>query len=505
MEFCVLAEAFERLEKTSSRLEMTDILANLLSKVTASEADKIAYLLQGMVAPPFAGIEIGIGEKFVEQAIATSAGYGIKEVEKLYRELGDLGSAAEKLIEKKKQSSLASKRLSVADVFNLFSKIALAKGPGSQDVKIKSLAELLNSATPLEARYFCRIPLGRLRLGVGDPTVLDALSVIKKGDKSLREPLERAYNMCSDLGLVTRTFIEKGEKALERFELVPGNPVRPALAERLPSAQEIIEKIGTCAVESKYDGFRLSLHKWDGNVRIFSRRLEDMTGMFPEVVKAVKELKVRSIIFEGEALAVNEVTGEYRPFQETMQRKRKHGIKEKAAEFPLHLFAFDLLYLDGKDMMTKPYQERRSRLEKVFSKGKLITPSEMKIIGDAAKLEAFFDDAVSRGLEGVIAKDLKAPYVAGARKFAWIKLKRSYRSELADTIDVVIAGYYKGRGSRAEFGFGGLLTCVYDEEADEFKTLARIGSGFSEAQMAEFRKRLDAIKVARRPARVDAI
>ncbi|MBI1973176.1 ATP-dependent DNA ligase [Candidatus Micrarchaeota archaeon] len=505
MEFRKLAEAFEHLEGTSSRLQMTDMLAELFKDARPDEADRIAYLLQGMVAPPFAGIEIGIGEKFVEQAVALATGYPVREVEKLYRDLGDLGSVAERLIEKKKQASLVKKTLSITDVFNSFRKIALAGGAGSQNIKIRTLAELLNNSSPLEARYFCRIPLGRLRLGVGDPTVLDALSVMKKGDKTLRPELERAYNLCSDLGLVARTFMEKGEKGLEKFELVPGNPVRPALAERLSSAREIIDKIGKCAVESKYDGFRLGIHKWDGKIRLFSRRLEDMTSMFPDIVDAVKALKAKEIIFEGEALAFNETTGEYRPFQETIQRKRKHGIAEKVVEFPLHVFAFDVLYLNGRDLTGKPYEERREMLEKLFSGAGVITPSEMQVISRPEKLEAFFDDAVSRGLEGVIAKDLRAPYVAGARKFAWIKLKRSYRGELADTIDVVVVGYYKGRGSRAQFGFGGLLTCVYDGETDEFKTIARIGSGFSEQQMGEFRKTLDAIKVPRRPARVDSL
>lgn len=505
MQFSQVAEAFKKIEETSGRLEMTDILAELLKKSSPDEAKQLAYFSQGLIAPTFEGTEVGMGEKFVEQAIALASGHGKTTVEKEYQKTGDLGLVAEKMLENKKQTSLYSEELSLNKVFSSLVKIGKTSGQGSQEQKIKMLAELLNNASPVEARYIARMPVNKLRLGIGDPTVLDALSVARKGDKSLRPELERAYNLCSDLGRVAFEFVGGGEEAMRKFTIQPMNPIRPALAERLASAEEIIEKIGRCRVEAKYDGFRCQVHKNGEKVEIFSRRLERMTAMFPELVEAVKKINAKEAVFEGEALAYNEESGEYQPFQTTIQRKRKHGVKEMAEEFPLRLFAFELLYADGRDYTREPYAERRRQLERIIAGGTEILMSESIETENASELEKFFEDCVSRGLEGIIAKDLKQPYVAGARKFAWIKLKRSYKGELADTIDVVVIGYYRGKGARSEFKFGGLLTAVYEEQKDVFRTIAKIGTGFSEEQMKQFQELLSKETVKKKPARVEAI
>jgi DNA ligase-1 len=372
-------------------------------------------------------------------------------------------------------------------------------------MKIKLLTQLLNNSTPLEAKFLARIPLGMLRLGIGDPTILDAFSVKMGGDKKLREPLERAYNLCSDLGLVAEVLWKGGMKGIEKFKIKAGNPIRSALAERLPSAEEIIEKLGKCAVEAKYDGFRIQVHRSGKNVQLFSRRQENTTHMFPEIVKAVSQLPQKELIMEGEALSYNEETAEYYPFQMTIQRKRKHDVGEMAKEYPLKLFIFDVLYADGKDYTEEPFEKRRKLVEKIVKPGKVLMHSEMIVTDKADRLDEFFHDCVSRGLEGIIAKDLHAPYVAGARKFAWIKLKRSYKGELSDTIDVTIVGYYRGTGIRAKFGFGGFLGAVYDEKEDMFKTITKCGSGFSEEQMVKLRELLEKIKVKSKPARVDSL
>ncbi|MCX6777647.1 MAG: ATP-dependent DNA ligase, partial [Candidatus Micrarchaeota archaeon] len=324
------------------------------------------------------------------------------------------------------------------------------------------------------------------------------------GDKSMREELERAYNLCSDLGLVAKTlFTNPGEIA--NFKVKLFSPIRPALAERLPTAEEIIKKIGKCSVEAKYDGFRCQVHKKGGQIELFSRKLERTTRMFPEIVEAAKQLKATDLILEGEALAYSESTGQYYSFQFTIQRKRKHGIDAMAEQFPLRLFAFDLLYADGEDYTRKPYSERRKALAGIVGKkGGVIQLSDAIITDKAKELENYFNDSVSKGLEGIIAKDLNSPYVAGARKFAWIKLKRSYQGELADTVDVVIVGYYLGKGKRAEFEFGGLLCAVYDSDEDRFKTIARIGSGFSEEQMKNLQELLSKTKTGVRPPRLDS-
>lgn len=504
MQFSVLADAYEKLEETRGRLEMMGILSELFKKAKADEIDKIIYLTQGVLAPPFEGIEVGMGEKFVGQAISLATGYPVRKVEEVYKKTGDLGKTAEELISSKKQMSLFSHPLTVQKVYDNFMKMARMSGAGSQEMKIKSLAELLNNATAKEAKYITRFPVGKLRLGVGDPTILDALSAYKAGDKSLREELERAYNLCSDLGLVGKTLFSDGIEGIRKFKIKVFNPIRPALAERLPSAEEIIDKIGRCAVERKYDGLRMQVHKQGERVEIFSRRLERMTNMFPEIVDGVrKQVRAKETILEGEALAYNETSGEYYPFQLTMQRKRKYGVEEMAEEYPLKLFAFDVLYVDGDDFTKHPYIERRKKLEKLVAPGDVIKLSEMKIVEEAKELERFFEDSVEKGMEGIVAKDLNAEYVAGARKFAWIKLKRSYKGELADTVDLVIIGYFLGKGMRAKFKFGGLLCAVYDEREDVFKSVAKIGSGFSEEQMKQFEEMLGKIRVDHKPARVD--
>jgi len=505
MDFSILAEAFEKLEVMDSRLAMTDILADLFKQVKNDEIKRVIYLLQGRVAPSFVPTEIGMGEKFVEQAIALSSGYKMQEVEKKFRDMGDLGLVAEALLSKKTQRSLFSKKLEVAEVYSVFYKIATVAGAGSQDMKIKLLAQLLNNSGPKEAKFLARIPLGMLRLGIGDPTILDAFSVKMGGDKKLREPLERAYNLCSDLGEVAEVLWKCGMKGIMKFKIRPGSPIRPALAERLPSAEEIIEKLGKCAIEAKYDGFRIQASKSGKNVQLFSRRQENTTHMFPEIVRAISELPQKEMIIEGEALSYNEHSGEYYPFQTTIQRKRKHDVGEMAKEFPLNLFVFDVLYAGGKDYTEEPFEKRRKILEKMIKPGKVLKHSEMIISDKAEELDEFFHDCISRGLEGIIAKDLHAPYVAGARKFAWIKLKRSYKGELSDTIDVVIVGYYKGAGIRAKFGFGGFLGAVYDEKEDMFKTITKCGSGFTEEQMVKLRDILDKIKLKNKPARVDSL
>ncbi len=494
MYFIELAKTYEEIESKSGRLEITGVLSELFKKADVSNIDKILYLTQGRIAPPHKDIEVGLGEKFVEQAIAVASGYSAKRTEEEYKSSGDIGKAAEKLLSEKKQTSLHSDELTVEKVFDSFMKIAKSGGKGSQDLKKKILIELLNSAQPLEARYIVRFPLGRLRLGIGDPTMLDALSFYKKGDKSIREELERAYNISNDIGLVAKKLFEN-EENIRNFKMTVFRPVRPALAERLSSAEEIIKKIGRCSVEAKYDGFRCQIHKKGDKVEIFSRKLEPMTEMFPEIAKAAKKyIKIDGAIFEGEAIAFNEKTGEYRSFQLTIQRKRKYGISEMAQLFPLKLFAFDALF-NGEDLSQKPYSKRREILREMIKENDTIKISDSILTGEPSEVDAYFESSIEKGLEGIIAKDLNAPYVAGARKFAWIKLKRSYKSELADTLDLVILGYYLGKGKRARFAFGGLLCGVYDDEEGVYKTVAKIGSGFSEEQMVELESILKKIAV----------
>lgn len=500
MLFGEVASAFDEIEKRSGRLQMTDLLAGVFGKATPEEAERIAYIAQGELRPPYEGIDLGIGEKFVLEAIREASGYPKAEVEREFENEGDLGLVAEKLLGKKRQQSLFRTSLSVLSVYNSMFRISRAGGRGSQDLKIKRLVELYNNASPLEARYITRFVLGQLRLGVGDPTILDALSVSHAGDKSLREAIERAYNLCSDIGRIARVFTESPDKMRE-FEMEVFKPIMPALAERLPSPAEIIERLGKCAVEYKYDGFRIAVHKKENRVEIYSRRLEKMTHMFPDVVGAVQKLKPDEVIFEGEALAFNEEEKRFYSFQETMHRRRKYGLDEASRKYPLYVFAFDLHYLEGRDYTTSPYIERRKKLESFLPCGS-IKLSKMRIVSTPQEIDSLFQAALRMRLEGIMAKDLDAPYTAGKRKFAWIKLKKSYGKEM-DTIDAVIVGYYRGKGSRARFGFGGVLVAVYNDETSRFETIAKVGSGFTEEEMEKFQKMLEEDRMKRPPSNLD--
>ncbi len=878
MLFSELASYFDRIENISSRLEMSQILAEMLSKAAEKEIASVIYLSQGVLGPRHTALEAGIGEGLLEQGIAKATGYPKDEVAKLYKQMGDLGLVAEKLVEGRKQGSLFSEKLTVEKVFNNFARIAQTEGRGSQDLKLGLFAELLNSASKVEARYIARFPLGNLRLGVGDPTLIDSLALNyldeftqnskirreierglreKKEDKRaeefalrarqrLRAVIEAKYNIFSDLGEIAKKLKAGGLRGLDEIEIVPGAPIRPTLAERLPSAWEVVKKLGRCAVEAKYDGFRCitglttiyvndkglvpvkdvkvgdmvlthrgkfrkviaknvrkiekremlfrlqtylgnefkitekhrilvkakglrwvpiekvsksdwvafpkpaftkksilrtklelrtqagyektikvnndffrflgywigdgftnefhnteriglifnqktekelcdeyekiikklfriekisrnihngaiylywrdetfkkwltkhfrrewkgkmlpqwfygvskgqfesflkgwlesdgysddqnrqtittkekdlamfaqllalkfgkiigvkkirvkvgkftgtyyklvlpkserhavvsgnhvlvkilrlekikrpdprttlynlqvegdesycstmislhncQIHKHGDNVIIFSRQSENITEMFPDIVQAVRsQIRAGRVIFEGEALAYSEGTGQYFPFQVTIQRKRKYDVAEKAEEFPLRLFAFDIMYLDGKNMMGKPFSERRAILKKIIGRGDAIVPTKSIETDDPKKIEEFFLANIESGLEGIIAKDLGAPYIAGARKFAWIKLKRSYKGELSDSVDVTIIGYFKGRGKRTQFGLGGLLSAVYDEDSDSFKSIAKIGTGMSEEMLSELESKLSKIAQKQKPARVE--
>lgn len=538
MDFKELAEYFDEIESTSSRLDMTKVLAELLEKADENNIKRIVFLCQGRLGANYEKVESGLGEKMVIDAIAKATGFTKKEIEKQFREKGDLGLVAEEFAEQKKQSALFSTELTVKKVFENLLKISKVDGTGSKELKLKLMAELFNSASGKEAKFIARIPLENLRLGIGDPTIMDSLAsnLLDEGKKNkdwskeitkemkekkikeknwieeferrmklkLRERIEEKYNVYSDLGAIAEILKKKGLKGLKEIQIQPGIPIRPTLAERLNSSEEIIKKLGKCIVETKLDGFRLQCHKKGKEIWIYSRQSENMTSMFPDLAKALREeIKAEKVILEGEAIAFNELTGEFLPFQMTIQRKRKYGIGDKAKEFPLKLFVFDLMFLEGKNLMHKPFLERRNKLKEIVE-GKTIALTTAITTEKAEKLDEFFDESVSKGLEGIIAKDLKAKYIAGARKFAWIKLKRSYKGELSDSIDGVIIGYYTGKGKRTEFGLGALLSGIYSKKEDSFKSVAKIGTGLTEKNLTEMEKLLKKISSKKKPARVES-
>lgn len=506
MKFSVLSKYFEKLEGTSKRLELIDILSDLFKKADDSEIVKICYLIQGRVAPFFEPTEIGMAENMVAVAIARAFNKEKEAVIKIYKKLGNMGKTAEELSRSHK-SKILNHKLTVSEVFEELMKIAKFTGEGTVEKKISTLTNLLKKLDPVSAKHVVNIPLDTLRLGVGDPTILDALSLAKHGDKTLRPILEDAYNKTSDLGFIAETFFKKGIAGIKSIKLIVGKPVRPALAERLPSADEAIKRLGKeFAAEPKFDGFRVAIHKNKHEVILFSRNLENTTHAFPDLVKGVREeVKANSAILEGEAIAYNPETQEFLPFQETTKRRRKYKVEEMVKKLPLVLFAFDLLYLNGKDITQKPYKERRKLLESILSKDNaIIKLSEERILHKATEITDFFNEVISEGLEGLMLKKLESPYVAGGRGFHWIKFKRSQAGELTDTVDCVLLGVYSGKGKRTKFGVGGLLVGVYDDKKDEFASISRIGTGLTDEEFKKVDELSKHLKLEHKPARVNS-
>ncbi len=502
MTFQNLADYFEKLEQTSSRLALIEILSDLFKEVSAAEIAKVSYLIQGRVAPFYEATEIGMAEKNVAASIARAYGTDREKVLKDYGRVGDLGKVAEKLAAGKK-----SQGLSVTEVFDEILKIANFSGDGTVEKKVSTLVNLLEKVSAIEAKHLVRIPLGTSRLGIGDPTVLDGFATAKLGDKTNRKLLEGAYNRISDLGLIGEALWKKGLKGVEALEVTVGRPIRSELAERLPTPEKILEKFGGQAhIQQKFDGFRVQIHKKGKLIRLFSRNLEETTPMFPDLIEGVlNQVKADSVILDSEALAYSPESEEFLPFQETTKRRRKHGIEETAKLLPLKSMVFDIMYLEGKSLMDLPLTERIKRLAKVIHGDEVLIAQPGEITDKASRIQEIFDDALTKGLEGVLAKKTDSLYEAGARNFNWVKLKRHSSGELKDTIDVVILGYIFGRGKRASFGAGALLVGVYDKEKDEFVTVSKIGTGLTDEEWREIHKRADKIKVDHKPARVNAV
>lgn len=509
MRYLIVAEAYRDLEGVSSRLALTERLAALLADTPAGLLPTVCYLCQGLIAPEFAGVDLGLAEKMAIRAVAVVVGADAAQVATVVRETGDLGQAAERLLAA--QAAGAGDRtadLDVAEVVRTLREIAVAEGAGSQGRKLDLLAGMLTRATPLEARYLLRLVTRNLRLGIGTPTILDALAQVHAGGKAARPVLERGYNICCDLGKVAATLVSGGLAAVEQLRVQPGNPVRVMLAQRLSDAGEILARLGgQCAAEYKYDGVRVQAHRTaDGRIELFTRRLEEISDQFPDVVKLLTAgLGPAEAIVEGEIVAYDAAAGELRPFGEVMLRRRKHGIDQAMRDVPVGLFCFEMLYADGEDLTMLPYPRRRAALEAALTLSPRLRLTTAAEVSDPAALDAMFAQAVTDGCEGLVCKSTgpDSAYQAGARGWQWIKLKRDYRTELSDTADLVVVGAFAGRGRRAGV-YGAVLLAAYDADADMFRAVTKCGAGFSDTALAELPTRLAPLLSAQQPARVDA-
>lgn len=497
MQFGEFATYLEKLEGTSSRLTMTEILAELFSRVHGDEARLIAYLSQGKLGPAYKSLDFGIADKMVIRGLAAGFGMEIEDVTAEFKKAGDLGLATESL--KRTHGKDVQGHPSISKVYELLSEIAGSVGTGSQEKKQMLVAEMVAALDPLAARYAIRILLGKLRSGFSDMTVLDALSWMKTGNKSLRKELESIYNVRTDLGEVAKLVKEHEDVKKIEVDPVVGVPVLMARAERAASATEIWERCGECAAEYKLDGLRIQAHIKDGEVNLFSRGLENVTSMYPDVVEGLAAQIKKDSIVEGEMIAVGK-DGKFLPFQETVQRKRKYDIAEMSSKIPLKIFLFEVLSISGKNVMGETNETRRELLEKLVQTGDTVKLMPRALMDGPEAIEVFFKKSLSEGTEGIVVKKLTGPYQAGSRNFNWIKYKKSYdKSALADTIDAVVMGYDAGQGKRATFGIGDFLIGVRDEKTDTYKTIAKIGTGLTDEEWRRMKAEIDAIAVDTKP------
>jgi DNA ligase-1 len=508
LNYAVIADAYEKIEATTKRLEMTALLVDLLKNTPKDVIAKVVYLTQGKIYPDFVGLEIGVAEKLAIKALARASGSREREIEEDLKKTGDIGETAQSFISKKKQVTFFQKTLTAQRVYETLDKMAKTTGSGAVDTKMSLLAGLLADASPKEAKFLMRTVTGNLRLGIADMTVLDALAIAYGGGKEAREPVERAYNISSDLGRVANIIAEQGLDSIKKFQVVVFEPIRPMLAERLSSPEEILDKLGgKCVAEYKYDGERVQAHKKGNEVTLYSRRLEEISSQYPDAVELIKEnVKAKDAILEGECVAVDLETGELRPFQELMHRRRKYEIEQAMQQYPVSLFMFEALYVDGKDLTLDAYPVRRKALENALKASNRVTAAKHIVTGKVKELEAFFEEAIADGCEGLICKAIgkDSVYQAGARGWLWIKYKRDYKSEMTDTVDLVVVGAFHGRGKRAGT-YGALLLAAYNAETDTFETVTKCGTGFTDKDLANFPELLEPHEIPRKHSRVQSM
>ena len=599
------------MEETKSRLLLTEHLVMLLRETESAIIDKVIYLIQGKLGPSYEGVELGLAEKMAIRSLVQSSGKSVTYILSIYREKGDLGDTAEEAMITKNQNTLFSQEMTVERVFDTLYKIAKTTGSGSQETKIRLVSSLLNETSPREARYIMKFLMGTLRLGIADFTVLDSLAVAFTGDKSNRSLLENAYNVSGDLGMVARELASNGIESVRSIKITLFKPIRPMLAERASSIEEGLDRMdGIAGAEYKLDGERVQIHKGKDNqkgrhkhdiakaeerVELFSRRLENITSHYPDVVQAIRKMdNLKGVILEGEIVATDPSTSEYLPFQELMHRRRKYGVEEAMQSYPVIVNVFDVLYNDSKSVTSSPYKERRRILRELVGtgdpvdidggkgrtstniKGKRtskkrgrggkvvngerettshalenevpkktsdkgstriqqerslsrhdydlrqvyngVTDSTMDsskdtttniiqlitqiMSSDKEEIQRFMDSAIGAGCEGIMLKHRDSVYRAGSREYLWIKVKREYRSELADTLDLVIVGALYGRGRRVG-KYGALLLAAYDEKQDLFRSVSKVGTGFTDQHLESFYNNLEGLRIAHKSPRVD--
>jgi len=484
MDFAIIAETFQKMEATTKRTELTSLLVELIKNTPNELIAKAVYLLQGILKPSFEGLELGIAEKLAIRAIAKSSGISVKKIQNEYNIGGDLGETASNILKLKTQTTFVAEPITLERVYETLLKIANLEGKGSQDLKIKYISSLLNDATPTEGKFVLKILLGVLRLGIAENTVMDALAIAFTGKKENKEQIENAYNVSSDLGKVSQIVATNGIDGIKKFKISLFSPIRPMLADRVKSEKEAIKKMPELfSAEYKLDGERVQIHKQANKIILFSRRLENITQYYPDIVENIgKSLNVHEGVFEAEIVPINENTGEFLPFQELMHRRRKYKLEQAVSQYPITVNFFDVLYFDNKDCLNLEYSERRKILEKLVNEDNFSKLVPMLLVKNENEVGDFLENSINAGCEGLMLKTPSAPYRAGSRGSNWLKLKREYRNELGDSLDLIVIGAYFGRGRRTGL-YGTLLLGTYNPEKDNFPSICKVGTGFTDESL----------------------
>ena len=481
MKFSIISDAFQKMEVTSKRLELTDILVELIKEIPEDVISKAVYLIQGKLRPNFEGVELGIAEKLVMKAMSKSSGIPLKKIEEDYNKGGDLGQTAENILKRKIQTTFSSETITLERVYETLLKIANLEGKGSQEMKMRYVSSILNDATPQEAKFILKILLGTLRLGIAENTVMDALAIAFTGEKENREVIENAYNVSSDLGKVAQVVSTGGIEQIRKFQIQLFNPIRPMLADRIKSGEDAVKKFqNDFAAEYKLDGERAQIHKQKDTIMIFSRSLENITSYYPDIVEKISKLIISDdIILEAEIVAMNTNSGDFLPFQELMHRRRKYEIDEAVTKYPITVNFFDVLFSNGKNCMEMEYMERRKLLEKIIKEDDFARLIPMSIINNEEQILEVLENSINSGCEGLMIKHLNSTYRAGIRGSNWLKLKREYQNDLGDSLDLVVIGAFFGKGRRTG-KYGTLLLATYNDEEDIFPSICKVGTGFSD-------------------------
>lgn len=491
MKFKELSVYLNKLEKTPGRIEITNILSGLFAKSDKNEIDKITYLVLGILAPSYEGIVLNLAEKMVIKSMAMAYDIDSESVTKIYKKNGDVGNTAQEL-----SGSRAGKNLSAIEVYERLLEIAKDSGEGSQDRKINKMADLFKDLDALSARFVARIPVGRLRLGFSEKTIIEALS---KESGTPAGDIEGVYNIRPDIGYVAK-LVKEGNLKEAKPEV--GVPVVPMLAQRLNSTSEMIKKMDEVSVEPKFDGLRIFIHfkKKNNFIRIFTRNMNAIPlDTFPELNEVGKFIKADEIILDSEAIGVDPKREMFLDFQKTIQRRRKHDIAKSASEIPLQFQVFDILYVDGKSYMNTPYIERREVLKKTVVNGGLLRVDENTVTSDPEIIKNMHQKYLKMGLEGVVVKKANGLYVSGRTGWNWVKMKEEegQSGRLSDTVDCIVMGYSVGKGKRSDFGLGQFLVGVKD--GDIFKTVTKVGTGLTDEQFRELNTRLKKLGIKEKP------